>query len=87
MQFEFSVSEVGQLPSAGIVYLNGTIQSSAIKDGDQAKVDGTSDRFVSVKSVAMVDSQSLEPDQLTLTIDMPEFPLSDLEGALLVSAS
>ncbi|ETX02045.1 hypothetical protein [Candidatus Entotheonella palauensis] len=84
MSFEFSVSETGQIASAGIVFLNGMITSGAIKAGDTARVKGMAERCVTIKSLALVNSHKVPSHELTLSIERPGFPLAELEGAVLI---
>ena len=87
MQFEFSVSKAGQIASSGIVFLNGILDAGVIQGGETAIVRGLPERYITIKSVALINSGEILPNELTLSIEEPNFPLSELEGTVLISGA
>jgi hypothetical protein len=87
MGFQFSVSSSGRLPAAKVIFLEGVLEEGSIRGGDEAIVREVPDRRIRIKSVALVNSDSRDSSQLTLAIEEPSFPLSELNGKELISAT
>jgi len=87
MGFVFSVLRAGRIPSAGIIYLDGMIESGVIKGGEIATIKGMPKHQVTIKSIALVNSRDTSSQLLTLSIEDPELPLAALEGMVLENAT
>jgi len=85
MSFVLLVEKAGKLPSAGVCYVEGTIETGSVKGGETATVEGLSGRSLSIQSVALVNAPASSLDRVTLSVDEPTFPLDELCGRRLVS--
>lgn len=83
MSFRFRVRRATSL--RGICLIDGTVETGAVRGGTEATVVlPAGERRVSIKSVALVNSPTGEYSLTTLSIEPPDYPLSELEGAVLV---
>jgi len=84
MKFMFSISRAGSIQSAGVHYVEGSVESGTVNRGDVAVVEGCPERRVEIHSVALVDAEAEDLNTLTLSIAPPTFPLEELIGARLI---
>jgi hypothetical protein len=85
MSFVFLIEKAGKVPSAGVCYIEGRIETGTVKGGETATVEGLSDRSLSIKSVALVNAAPSSLDRITRSVEEPVFPLDDLCGRRLIS--
>jgi len=84
MKTKFVVERAIHLPSARTFCVEGRISAGRINAGDVVQIEHSPGKTVRVKSVALLNTDA-KSDTLTLSIEEPDFPLRDLEGAELVS--
>jgi len=87
MGFQFSISGFGRLPTAGITFVEGFLEDGTIRSGDMAIIRNAPNHYIRIKSVALVDSDPPDPKRLTLSVEEPAFPLSVLDGKVLIGVS
>jgi hypothetical protein len=84
MGFVFLVTDSGRIQSAGVCYVEGTLESGIIRKGSIGILEGVSGRRLLIKSVAFVCADPAKVKTLTLSVEEPNFSLSELVGRRLV---
>jgi hypothetical protein len=83
MSFRFKVQRVNHLKSVGLIILDGLIESGKIFIGSTGTLAVDPSRRIKINGVG---SKCGDPDDplFSLFIAPPDFPLSELEGAVIV---
>lgn len=80
---KFFVERTLHLPSSNVFIVEGRLLDGKLNAGDIVHVAKQPDRCVKVKSIALVNK--INPSEtLTLSVEQPNFPLTELSGSELV---
>jgi hypothetical protein len=86
MSFKFKITKTWENPNLGVYHLIGNLEEGSIFPNTPAKVERM-DRFrVMINSVSIISykGEKPNPNEFTLNIDKPDFPLVEIEGQILV---
>ncbi len=82
MSFRFKVLRVNHLKDVGVYILDGRIESGKVFVGSEGALSSDSSRRIRITGVGIVCGG---PDpSIPLFIAPPDFPLAELEGAVIV---
>ena len=82
--YRFLVKSSARLPVANVWILDGELLSGKIKnDSTAVAMTDCGAIKVRIKTVAFLNSNHIEPNEFSLTIELPSFDLKLLEGKIL----
>jgi hypothetical protein len=84
MGFRFKVQRVNHLKDVGIIILDGIIESGKVFVGSEGALAVDSSRRIKITGVGMVSGKDPADPLIPLFIAPPDFPLSELDGAVIV---
>jgi hypothetical protein len=83
MSFRFKVQRVNQLKDVGII-LDGIVESGKVLVGSEGVLESNPSHRIKVTGVGILCGKDPRDPMIPLFIAPPGFPLSELEGAVIV---
>lgn len=84
MAFRFKVHRVNRLQDVGLTILDGVVESGKVFVGSKGVLASDSTRRIQITGVGMISGRDPADPLIPLFIAPPDFPLSELEGAVIV---
>ncbi|MCP9493556.1 MAG: hypothetical protein MSG64_03775 [Pyrinomonadaceae bacterium MAG19_C2-C3] len=86
MSYRFLVKRSARLPVANVWILDGELLSGKVKpDSTAIAVTECGAIEVKIKTVAFLNSNHIEPNEFSLTVEPPTFDLKILEGKIIAA--
>lgn len=84
MAFRFKVQRVNNIENGRAIILDGVIESGKVFVGSEGTLAGDPSRRIKVTGVGILCGRDPADPLIPLFIAQPNFPLADLEGAIIV---